>query len=385
MRTLKNFPYPQDTDISKFPYGQIQNETATEEGTPVVREVYGDLLTNIYKIVKDSGLDFNQLEDSEINGYQLLDALKVFSNNLNDLEQVVTVSATQLQVNFDIDNLPNNYVFIGKLSDAVTKDVNYQFSGTGTRVLNFTNPVSLSANNIVVVSIKSSTITINSITRSEDNAQDFILTPFSGVLSFNSGLTTYYLSDGYLISNTPTSVNIQQAIRLFESDATISVSDAVIHKDKLLVMAKSINVNVYDFYIFDLANLSTVESKLTYTQVGTTDFLPYLYADKDFIYLTNNGNNSSSDNILDKIEVDLTLGNLNKVSEITLENSFQKTSNAFFKNGEIYTFVNGNLNLYKLNGTMEFKLFINNINGQLFVQNDQIYFTSGEIATIWNV
>lgn len=386
MRTLRNFPYAQDSNTSKFPDGQIQNETATQDGTPVVREVYGDILTNIYKIVRDSGLDFNQLEDSEDNGYQLLEALKVFTNELNDLEQIITVGSTSLQVSFDVDNLPQNYVFIGKLSDAIVKDESYTFSSSGDNQIAFFASVDIPANSIVIVSIKSSTIEITPIVN-QQNENGFLITPFTGVLSHNNTNTTYYLSDGYLINNTPISVNIQQAIRLFESDATIFVSDAVIHKSKLVVMAKSVDVDVYDFYLFDLSDLSSVEEKLTYTQSGADDYSPYLYADNEFLYLSNNGNNSADDNVIDKIELNLASSPsvLNKVSEITLDTSFQKTSNAFIRNDEIYTFVNGNLNLYKSNGDVEFKLFLNNINGQLFVQNEKVYFTSGEIANPWNV
>lgn len=383
MRTIKGLPYAQDTDTTKFPYGQIQNETATQEGTPVVRQIYGDVLTNIYKIVRDSGLNFNQLEDSEENGYQLLDALKVFSNKLNDLEQVVTVSGNQLEVNFDINNLPDNYVFIGKNSDFISEGVNYELSGTGSRTLSITAQRNISASSLLLITLKASSITINVINQEE--AQSSILTPFTGVISYNSSSKTYYISDGYLINNTPESVNIQQAIRLYESDASISVIDTVLHKNKFLVLAKPDSSNIYDFYVIDSGNLSVIENKLSYNQSGANDYLPYLYADKDFIYLTNSGNNSSSNNIIDKISVDYTAGTLSKVSQLTLESSFQKTSNAFWRNGNIYTFVNGNLNLYKSDGTIEFILFLNNINGQLFVQNEKVYFTSGEIATIWNV
>ena len=51
MRVLKNLNVPQDEDAAKFPDGQIQNQTATVAGTPVVREVYGDILTNRLSII----------------------------------------------------------------------------------------------------------------------------------------------------------------------------------------------------------------------------------------------------------------------------------------------------------------------------------------------
>lgn len=385
MRTIKGQNLPGEINDSLFPDGQVRNETPTQQGTPVVREIYGDVLTNIYKIIRDSGVAINEQEDNEISGYQFLKALKVFTNDLNDLQQIITVGSASLQVSFDADNLPDGYVFIGKLSDSIVKGEAYNFTSLGNNSFSFNAGSDIPASTIAIVTVKSSTIEVIPVINQE-NQNGFLITPFSGVLSHNNTNTTYYLSDGYLINNTPISINIQQSIRLFESDATIFVSDAVIHKNKLLVMAKSVDVNVYDFYLFDLTNLSSVEQKMTYTQSGAADYAPYLYANKDFIYLSNNGNNSTSDNLIDKIELNLDLTPvLNKVSEITLDASFQKTSNAFVKNDEIYTFVNGNLNLYKSDGSIEFKLFLNNINGQLFVQNEIVYFTSGEIANPWNI
>ena len=49
MRAIKQLAIPQNTDLVKFPNGTILNETDTEQGTPVIEEIYGDVLTNIYK------------------------------------------------------------------------------------------------------------------------------------------------------------------------------------------------------------------------------------------------------------------------------------------------------------------------------------------------
>ena len=119
MRTIKTTGFPQDTNLNKFPDGQINNETDTQEGTPVVREIYGDVLTNIYKLMRDSGVTANGNEDSETDGYQLLEAFKKFSNELNDIRQLATVQGTNINLNFNIDFLPDNYVFIGLISENV--------------------------------------------------------------------------------------------------------------------------------------------------------------------------------------------------------------------------------------------------------------------------
>jgi hypothetical protein len=383
MKTLKELGYPQDTNTSEFPDGQIRNKTETVTGTPVVREVYGDILTNIYKILRNAGIAPNELEDSETNGYQLLNALKIFANELNDLNQVVTVGATSLDVNFDFDSLPDNYVFIGKLTDNYVKNITYTFSGTGVNTYSINASENIKLGSKVLIALNQSQIEVTSLESVKD--YDALLTPFNGLLGFNSTDKNHYLSDGFILTNVPESSNVQQTIRVNKGDNTIIVYDAIIHKDKLIVMAKPSSAFTYDFYVFDLNNFNVVLASMNYTQAGNTDFLPTLYADENFIYLSNNGNKNVNDLALAKIEFDETLNTLTDVSVISLESSFQKTSNYFIKNDAIFTLINGNLNEFTFAGSKDFRLFINNVSGQVFTQFGQTYFTSGEIAFPWNV
>jgi len=47
MKVLGNLLVPKDSN-SRYPFGSnIKNETDTEQGTPVVREIYGDPLMNL--------------------------------------------------------------------------------------------------------------------------------------------------------------------------------------------------------------------------------------------------------------------------------------------------------------------------------------------------
>ena len=285
MRTLKELGYPQDTNTAEFPDGQIRNKTETVTGTPVAREVYGDILTNIYKVLRNAGIAPNELEDSETNGYQLLNALKVFANQLNDLNQVVTVGANSLGVNFDFDNLPNNYVFIGKLTDNYVKNIIYTFSGTGLNTYSITASENIKSGSKVLIALNQSQIEITSLESVRD--YDALLTPFNGLIGFNSTDKNHYLSDGFILTNVPESFNVQQTIRVAQGDNTIVIYDAVIHKDKLIVMGKPSAAVIYSFYVFTLTNLNSLLATITYTQDGVTDFLPSLYADENFIYISN--------------------------------------------------------------------------------------------------
>ena len=102
MRTIKNQNIPQNSD-AKFPFSTILNETETNSGTPVIEEVYGDILTNIYKLLQVVGVTASETQDSDTSQYQILEALKLLPNSLNDIEQVLSLTTTTWNVPLNLD------------------------------------------------------------------------------------------------------------------------------------------------------------------------------------------------------------------------------------------------------------------------------------------
>jgi hypothetical protein len=337
MRTIRDLPIVQDGDNALFPDGQIRNETATQSGTPVVREIYGDILTNIYKIIRDAGVEFTETEDNENTQYQLLQALKVFVNELNDVMQILTVSNTDISINVDLDNLPNNYVFIGQISELLLASETYDLTGTGSNSYVFSSDTDIVANSQVLLVIKNSSVA-KIVDLSKEINQTTISLPYSGVLSYNSTNESYYLSDGFILANGPQSTNVQQIIRVDQGDNDILIYDAIIHKGALICLAKTDAATVYDLYVFSITNLNTVNSKFTVTQQTSTDHVPYLFADSEFIYLSNLGNNDSDDFKVRSYFLDLKPFTLTQSSDITLNSDFQKTTNYFIKDSKILHF-----------------------------------------------
>ena len=390
MRTIRDLPIVQDGNNTLFPDGQIRNETATQSGTPVVREIYGDILTNIYKIIRDAGFEFTETEDNENTQYQLLQALKVFVNELNDVMQVLTVSSNDISINVDLDNLPNNYVFIGQVSEPLLSATTYELTGTGTNTYSFNPDSDINANSQVLLVINNSSA-VKLIDLSKQVTQDTISLPYSGVLSYNSTNTSYYLSDGFIMTNGPQSTNVQQVIRVDQGDNDILIYDAIIHKGILICMAKTALEKIYDFYMFTLSDLDNVAARVQVEQqplIGNSaiDYVPYLFADNDFVYLSNLGNNEDEDFKLRAYSFNSSNFSFTQSSNITLNSDFQKSTNYFIKDSKIFTFINGNLYSYPFaGGTRNFEKFLNNTNGQVFVQDSKIYFKSGFIGNLWNV
>ena len=385
MRTIRDLPIVQDGNNTLFPDGQIKNETATDPGTPVVREIYGDVITNIYKIIRDAGVDFTETEDSESTQYQLLDALKVFTNELNDTMQVLTVNGLKVSINVSLDNLPNNYFFICQVSDSLSSGVTYELEGSGDNTYNFSVQSNInSSSQVLLIVNKFSNVRL--IDLSKETVQNTISLPYSGLLSYNSTEISYYLSDGFILTNGPKATNVQQAIRVDEGDNDILIYDAVIHKGVLICLAKTDAATVYDIYVFNLTNLETVVNKFTVTQQTSTDHVPYLFADNSFVYLSNLGNNSSDDFKMRAYSFDSETFEFTQSSDITLNSNFQKSTNYFIKDSKFFTFINGNLYSYPFTGeTRNFEKFLNNTNGQVFTQDSKIYFKSGFIGNLWNI
>jgi len=139
MKVLGNLLVPKDSN-SRYPFGSnIKNETDTEQGTPVVREIYGDPLMNLYRILELVGMTPTGTEDSDDTQYQLVEAIKKLPNSLNDIEQILTLSGAIWSVGFDLAYLPNKYFFVARASEDYVSTETYTFKGSGVLELPFSN------------------------------------------------------------------------------------------------------------------------------------------------------------------------------------------------------------------------------------------------------
>ncbi len=388
MRTVKQLEVPQDTDSTKFPDGTIQNETDTAQGTPIVREIYGDVLTNIYAILRDSGITANGKEDSNSNGYQLLQSLKKFSNELNDIEQVVSLSGIEWKVNLNIDYLPNKYVFLARVTDNYTNGVKYNFSGLGKKTYPLTSSTGFKTSDTVLVTIDKENVRVVSFTNSKTTASNDLFPVFGTPLSYNSNDTLFYIEDGSLITDKPSVNNIKQYIQAKEGHGTLEVYQMFVISGSLLCFCYIEETQEYTFYQFDLNDLETpfkiqvVGLKLSLE----TNNDPYAYTDGKNVYLTNAGGTSANDYEIAKLVYKSEAKTLTYSSVLNISKRFKKTTNAVIHHDHLITFVNGSLNTYSLlTGKEKNKGYYNTILGVIFNYKDEIYYSNGEVAKKWNL
>ncbi len=73
MRKLENIPNTDPPD-SNYKKGRIRNKTGLVIGTPIIEQLYGDIVEFIHKLVSISGITENDLPDNETNGHQVFEA-----------------------------------------------------------------------------------------------------------------------------------------------------------------------------------------------------------------------------------------------------------------------------------------------------------------------
>lgn len=381
MRTIKNLAVPQNSD-SKFPFSTIRNETDTDTGTPVVEEIYGDLLTNIYKLLQSVGIVPTATQDSDVTQYQILEALKLLPNNLNDIERVLSLTSTTWNVPFNLDLLPNKYFYFARATEDYVAGTAYSFKGTTATQYGFTSSGFKASDELLIIidtsGVRAYSLSFLGATSSE------VFSVMGNPVAFNDTNKMYYQESGQLITDTPSVALLESIIRVELSNGTILLQDILILNGYALCFCLTPSSNTYFFRQFALSNL-TVSAPVTL--VGTSfanasDFAPYVYAIQGIVYVTNSMNTTANSYQISRLN--FTAGTLTFASTTSIDVSFVKTSNAAIKSGLLYTMVSGVLESYSLTSGAKSSLgSYSGVAGQLIGFNGQVYFNSGEVAKKW--
>ena len=359
MRTIKNLAIPQNDD-AKFPFSTIQNETDVLDGTPVVEEIYGDILTNHYKLLQEVGIVPTGTQDNDLTQYQLLEALKKLPNVLNDIEQVLSLAGTVWSLPFDIDYLPSKYVVFGRASDNYVSGLTYTFKGISDTTYGLTSTGFNSGDEILII-IDSSNVRVYSLTQSAQSASE-IFTVMGMPIAYNDSDKMWYQESGKLLSDVPSVNELESIIRVDVSDGTVILNDIVVMNGYVVCYCLIPSTNEYFFRQFSLADLSvSIAITMSFPFTLTNEFMPYIYADAGFIYATNEGNNVADNYSVAKYQYNESLATLNYVSIVALDASFVKTTNAVIKSGLLYTMVSGILDSFNL--TTGAKIALGNYSG----------------------
>lgn len=392
MRTIKQLPEgtPRETDLVKFPDSTIVNETDVNYGTPVVREVYGDIITNLYKLLRLAKISSTGIEDNELNGYQIVDALKKLSNELNDVEQQLNLNGTIFSIGLDLSILPNKYVCFCRAAETMMDSVTYTFKGTGPEEYQFNPSNKFKGGDEVLLIIDTGSVrayNINSLSEGDNLSEVF--TPFGAPLAYSDETKVYYQSEGVLFSDKPESYDLQSMIRLALSDGTLIIYEMLLISGHVYCLVFSPSTLIYKIYRFALDDFNnplavSITGPSFPSGANIEDFKPNIYTDGVNMFITNNTGNSINDFEVNSYQINAVSGELSYSSTINLNPAFLKTTNTIVKESMLYTFIGGSLIKHNLgNGVLtqlgSYPTFI----GLLFQMKSGVYYSNGEVAKRW--
>lgn len=383
MKVLGNLDIVKKSDIN-LPFGAgIQNETDSQDGTPVVDDIMQDVLSNLYQLLKLAKITPTDNFDSNATQYQIVEAIKQLPNSLNDIEQVLSLDGDIWMVPFDLSILPNKYFFVARASDNYIGGRIYSFQGTGPTTYGFSSTGFSSGDEMIVV-IDHGTVRAYSLTSTI--TQKEVFTIMGAPLSFNDGNEIYYFEDGKLITDRPSIKDLQVVLQSEYEDSSLVLIDVFIIGGFALCYCFIPSGNQYFFRQFSLDDLS---ASLLVTLVGASfgtsdDFAPYVYVSGSSLFITNALNYSAIDLEIVKLNYDPADPSLTLALTIALDGPFAKTSNAVIKTNLLYTMIDGILTRYSLiSGVRELVGAFPVVSGQLFWFNGSAYYSSGEVAKKW--
>jgi len=386
MRTIKEQNIPQETDYDKFPDSTIKNETETEQGTPVVREIYGDLLTNIYAFLRERGINPNQLEDNQLNGYQLIQALKRNVNELNDEEKILSLDGLNWTISLDLSIIPDKYFQFVRVTENLNDTLVYQFKGSGVDLLPFVISSSFKTGDELLLIIDQSGVRYYNLSASSQQGLDSVFTVFGTPLAFNDSLDKiWYEEQGSFFNDLPESKNIQGIIRSFLSDATVLIYDSFSYKENIFCVSFSVSDLTYKLWKFSYSDLNApvLINTVGFVFGSATNFEMHTYFDGEFLYFTNAANNNILDNLIYKCSLDSTSNSAALISQFSLDLSFLKSTNTVVNSNGFVSLINGVLKSFDFIGGIAILGNFNSFIGNIFKIKSNIYYSNGEVAKKW--
>ena len=378
MKTLKTLNVVHDERYNLFPQGTIINETDEVEGTPVVREVYGDTLTNLYALLKDRGIQPNNLEDSEENGYQILEALKLIFNDYTDSVKILTKQNNNWRLNLKLSIAPKGTIFFVRVTDNFNSgNSNLLDSENNSWSLNIKNNIKSGEDCILIFDENDSRL--YSVGSSSGFGSSGKNIPLFGntIQQFESTEKIWYFFDGILSSTFPEFYPIQNVISSFHGEDRIIKS--IIQSNGYFICLSYNELDFkYELGYFTEGNLDTYNlitfDENSISQNPVSDLELIFYKDSEgYFFVSNQNGNSNSGNVFSRFAFDQPNNKFLYQNDIAYNTDFVKSNNFAFHNATLIFFGSSVIETQNINGTKEQINHYGQLVGQAFMVGNKIY------------
>lgn len=393
MRTIGGTAYPKETDLVNFPDSTVLNETITNEGTPVVREILGDPLTNLYALVRKAGLTPNQLEDNEENGYQILEALQKLPNVYNDLERILSIDGGSFKLDLPFGLLPNKYVCFAKSGENYNPAIT-TIIGSDNDPITYaltTNGFNSGDTVMIVLRAQDNAATIINVSAATGAAIAELFTVFGTPIGFSdTPEKIWYLSqNGKVFSDLPETYDFQTLIQEKFSLPFGILYEVILYQRNFICSVYDQTDNVYSFYRFSIDDLTDpIKMEADGFDVsdngGTNVYNMMMFATPAGIFLTNRADCSPNQHELVKCTPDFDTDKLVYTGSVNISPEYVKTTNTVFGPDACFSLVNGLLTKFTYDGNPATILGdFDALNGFIFSLKGVFYYTNGEVAKRW--
>jgi len=137
MIPLKNNPNVDNSDLSNYPDARIKDNDGSGNGTGVNRSVYGDLHSNISKLMRLYDITPTGLPDNETSGYQIIEALSALASKNDYIYPLTTNGTDTLSIAIKLSLMKDNEFLICLASANKTTETLIKGSGVTSMAVTY--------------------------------------------------------------------------------------------------------------------------------------------------------------------------------------------------------------------------------------------------------
>jgi len=361
---------------SKYPFGaNIQNKTESLIGTPVVRELYADVLMNLYNILKVTKVIPTNTEDNDQTQYQLVEALRKLTSDYDKVRTLNMVSGI-FAVDIDFSIVQDGLIVFAVANSGYESA---QIQGLDGVPRNFISS-GFSNGEMILLHITSSLVTAYSFMNK--SISDIVYTNFGSPLQYNYSNALDFKVDGVVLKGNLSRIDLEYEIRGQQNDIALIVDEVFKIESGYVFSVSKSSVSSY-LKIFFKPNSGAIIELQQQSQIDVLSNAnrPLILCDGIHLYVSNGSGSQTQLNVIDKYLINLPISKIVLSSRNSLDSEFLKTHNSCVKDGYIYQFMNGVFSRYGISdGTNTLIYVVDNVNGRIFNLANTIYLSTGEVA-----